>query len=125
MLVGALATVLAIRWAGRAIGGLGLMGALLSPALVGAPADLTTIAALVVIAACAMYVVVWQRWGWLALGTVVICAPQWATWLLEGRPAQLDVIVLALFASLWWEQSGRSCARLRSDSCPSRLPWSL
>jgi uncharacterized membrane protein len=100
MLVGALATVLAIRWAGRAIGGLGLMGALLSPVLVGAPANLTTVAALLVIAACAMYVVVWQRWGWLALGTVIICAPQWATWLLAGRPALLDVLVLALFAAL-------------------------
>jgi uncharacterized membrane protein len=100
MLVGALATVLAIRWAGRAIGGLGLMGALLSPALVAAPVDPTTVALLVVIAACAMCVVVWQRWGWLALGTVVICAPQWATWLLAGQPAAVDVLVLALFAAL-------------------------
>jgi uncharacterized membrane protein len=100
MLVGALATALAIRWAGRAIGGLGLMGALLSPALVGAPADPTRIALLAVAAACAMCVVVWQRWGWLALGTVIICAPQWATWLLGGQPASVEVLTLALFAAL-------------------------
>ena len=44
MLAGAVATALAIRWAGRAIGALGLLGALLSPVLVGAPSSAATVA---------------------------------------------------------------------------------
>jgi len=97
---GTLATVLAIRWAGRAVAALGLIGALLSGVLVGAPAEPVTIAMLVVVAACAMAVVAWRRWGWLALGTVVVCAPQWAVWMLEGQPALANVLVLAAFAAL-------------------------
>src|SRR5438309_11146144 len=37
LLAGCLATTLAIRWAGQAVGALGLVGGLLSPVLAGAP----------------------------------------------------------------------------------------
>jgi uncharacterized membrane protein len=100
LLVGALASVLAIRWAGRAIGGLGLLGALLAGVMVGAPIDAFTIAMLALSATCAMGVVVWQRWGWLALGTVLISAPQWVDWLAQGQTAAVDALVLATFAAL-------------------------
>jgi uncharacterized membrane protein len=100
LLVGALATVLAIRWAGRAIGGLGLLGALLAGVMVGAPIDALTIAILALSAACAMSVVVWQRWGWLAVGTIMISAPQWVDWLAQGQTAPVDALVLAAFAAL-------------------------
>ncbi len=33
-------------------------------------------------------------------GTVIICAAQWATWLLGGQPAPVDIVVLASFAAL-------------------------
>src|SRR5262249_1172042 len=62
VLVGALATALAIRWAGHAIAAVGLIGALFSPVLVGAPVDGPTIAVLAVAAGCAMWTVLWQRW---------------------------------------------------------------
>ncbi len=100
LLVGALATVLAIRWAGRAIGGLGLIGALLSGVLLGAPLDTATVVMLALTATCAMTVVAWQRWGWLALATVLVCAPQWAIWMLDGRAVALELVVLAWFAAL-------------------------
>jgi uncharacterized membrane protein len=61
LLVGALATWLAIRWAGRAIGALGLVGALLSPVLAGASASGATVAVLAVAAGFAMWVVIRQR----------------------------------------------------------------
>src|SRR2546430_909283 len=67
LLVGSLATALAIRWAGRAIGALGLVGGLLSPVLVGASPSLATIAILALACACAMAVVIRQRWSWLGL----------------------------------------------------------
>jgi uncharacterized membrane protein len=100
LLVGALASVLAIRWAGRAIGGLGLLGALLAGVMVGAPLDAFTIAMLALSAACAMWVVVWQRWGWLALGAVLISAPQWTIWLAQGQSAPVVGLVLAAFAAI-------------------------
>ncbi len=112
VLVGGLASGLAIRWAARAIGGLGLLGALVSGVLVGAPADITTLAIMAVAGACSMWVVVWQRWGWLALGTVVICAPQWATWILSGQAAPLDVVLLVWFTALGLV--GGVAAQLRS-----------
>ncbi len=98
--VGALATTLAIRWAGRAIAVLGLIGALLSPLLVGAPSDGTTIAMLGVGAACAMAVLLWRRWPWLAFAAVVACAPQWALWISHGHSRVADAAVLVLFGSL-------------------------
>ncbi len=100
LLVGSIASTIAIRWAGRAIGAIGLMGSLLAGVMVGAPIDGATIAILAVVAACAMSVVVWRRWGWLALGTVLICAPQWAAWVLQGNSAALDLAVLSAFAAL-------------------------
>ena len=56
LLVGCLATILAIRWAGQAVGALGLVGGLLSPVLTGAPMNGTTIAVLALACACAITV---------------------------------------------------------------------
>jgi uncharacterized membrane protein len=95
--VGALATALAIRWAGHAIAAFGLIGALLSPMLVGAPIDGATIAVLAVAAGCAICTVLWQRWNWLGLAAVLICAVQWGGWVLEGQPVGLEVLVLCWF----------------------------
>lgn len=100
MLVGALATALAIRWAGRAIAVLGLIGALLSPVLVGAPSNGSTIAMLAIAAACAMWVVLWRRWPWLPFAAVLVCAPQWAAWMAHGHAPVADLAVLVVFGSL-------------------------
>lgn len=98
--VGSLATMLAIRWAGRALAALGLVGALLSPALSGAPLDAATVAVLAVATACGLAVVVWQRWSWLALTTMLVGTPLWAHWLGVGHSAPIDLSVLTLFAGL-------------------------
>jgi uncharacterized membrane protein len=98
--VGAIATVLATRWAGRAIAGLGLIGALSAPALVGAPEDWPTLAMLLATAGFSLWLAARQRWGWLTLATVIVCAPQWAVPMLEGQTAGEDVLVLVVFASL-------------------------
>lgn len=98
--VGATASVLAVRWAGRAIAALGMLGALSAPVLVGAPEDWPTLAMLLVTASCAMWLAARQRWAWLTLATVVMCAPQWAVPVLEGQTAGEDLLMLAAFASL-------------------------
>ncbi len=98
--VGATATRLAIRWAGRAVAGIGLIGALAAPALVGAPAEWPTLAMMLATAGFAMYVAARRRWPWLTLATVVVCAPQWAVPMLEGQSVGEDLFVLGAFAAL-------------------------
>jgi uncharacterized membrane protein len=100
LVVGGLATALAIRWAGRVVGALGLLGALLSPVLVGASMSAETVALLGIASACAAGVTIRQRWTWLGLGSLIVCTPQWAIWLLAGQAASTDVAVLSVFAAL-------------------------
>lgn len=115
--VGGLATVLAIRWAGQAVAALGLVGALLSPACSGAPIDAATVAVLVVATACGLAVVVWQRWSWLALATMLVGTPLWAHWLGTGHAALIDLSVLALFAGL-----GLAAATATQSRCRELRP---
>lgn len=100
LVVGATATALAIRWAGRAIGGLGLIGGLLSPLLVGAPSSAATLVVLLVATAAAIAVVVWRRWTWLAVAATLASTPQWSLWLLHGHSRLTDVLALTAFAFL-------------------------
>jgi len=100
LLVGCLATIFAIRWAGQAVGALGLVGGLLSPVLTGAPMNGTTIAVLALACACAITVVTRRRWSWLGLASLLVCAPQWAAWMLRGQPAAAELAVLVTFAAL-------------------------
>ncbi len=98
--VGALTTALAVRWAGRAVGGIGLLGGLLSPVLVGASPSALTVAVLGLTAVSVTWVVVRTGWGWLGLASVMVCTPQWGAWLLSGQAAAGDLAVLAFFAAL-------------------------
>lgn len=100
IVVGVSASVLAVRWAGRAIGALGMLGALSAPVLVGAPEDWTTFAMLLATASCAMWLAARRRWAWLTLGTVIVCAPQWAVSALEGQSSGEVLVVLGAFASV-------------------------
>ena len=77
LLVGALTTRLAVRWAGQAVGGIGLLGGLLSPVLVGASPSGVTVAVLALAVACAAAVVIRTGWGWLGVASVLACVPQW------------------------------------------------
>jgi uncharacterized membrane protein len=98
LLTGVLATVLAIRWAGQAIAGIGLVGALLSPLFTGTPSTGGTIAVLLATTACATAVVVWRDWAWLALAAPLLAGAQWAYWLLaggDGLAADLAVVTVS------------------------------
>jgi uncharacterized membrane protein len=112
MITGAVATALAIRWAGRAIGAIGLLGALLSPALVGVLGEGSSIAVLAVATACALAVILWQDWIWLALATPLISAPQWTIWMLAGHTLAANLAVLVVFSMLGL--AGAVGAQLRS-----------
>jgi hypothetical protein len=98
---GALALWLAVRWEAKGIAALGILGAMLSPALAGAGVTGTTIAALWVAGACAVAVLVSQRWRWLSVGTVALTVPQWAYWLATTDAGPLRIaLVLGAYAVL-------------------------
>jgi uncharacterized membrane protein len=98
--VGATAVVLAVRWDSRGIAGLGILGGLLAPVMVGAPHDLATLGALFVAAASAAAVLVWRRWDWLALAAFAVTAPQWIVALGDIGSRGVLLAVLASFGLL-------------------------
>ena len=89
--VGGAATALALRWQAPGIAALGIVGALLAPALVGAQPSGEAVALLAVAAGSATAVLLWQRWNWLAFAAFAITTPQWLVWLgADERPLGPD-----------------------------------
>jgi uncharacterized membrane protein len=99
-LVGAVATALAVRWDSREIGGLGIVGALLSPVLVGADTSSTALAFMAVALVSATGVLLWKRWDWLAVAAFVTSVPQLVAWLVENHDTQLG-LSLAVVSAFW------------------------
>lgn len=101
-LVGAVAAAVAVRWSSQVVGGIGILGALLAPVLVGAGTSSASLAFMAVALVAAVVVLVWQRWVWLAFGSFVVGVPQLLDWLAGERhhlgPA---LVVLALFWALY------------------------
>lgn len=96
----AAATVIAVRWAGRPIAGLGLLGGLLSPFALGVAGHTAAIAILGLAAASVVTVTIWQRWRWLSVGALIVCAPQWMLWLAHGPVSGRTLLVAGWFTLL-------------------------
>ena len=96
--VAATATWLAIRWEAPGIAALGILGAVLAPALVGADLSLVLTGFLFAATASAVGVLVWQRWTWLAFATFGV-ATQWVAWI--------------VFEAAWGDGGAGRAARLR------------
>jgi uncharacterized membrane protein len=98
--VGALATAIAIRMSSPVVAGLGIVGALLSPVLVGADPGLAVVGFLAAALAAGTVVLVWRRWQWLALLAFLSVMPQLVAFA-AGNPPPSDLLpVLALFGAL-------------------------
>ena len=93
--VGSVATYLATRWNATLMGWLGLLGALLAPAALGAIEEGVVYLAIAYTATIA--VVVWQRWNALAWAAFVLATLQFAAW---ADGAESVVAVLAVFGVL-------------------------
>jgi uncharacterized membrane protein len=89
---GAVATGLALRWEAPGIGWLGIAGALLSPALVGAGGDGAGVALMLVAYAASGAVMIWQRWHALAGVAFAIAVPQLAWWIVVADTHPLAAI---------------------------------
>lgn len=102
-LVGVAATAVAVRWNSRVVAGIGVVGALLAPVLVGAGTSSASLAFMTIALVSAVGVLVWRRWSWLAVVAYVVTAPQAASWLDRERHAHLGLAltVTALFWALY------------------------
>jgi uncharacterized membrane protein len=119
--IGATATTVAVRWDSPIVAGLGIVGALLAPVLVGADMTSGSLAFVLVALASAVGVLLWRRWDWLAVAAFAVSAPQLLAWSFSSpAPAGL-ALVLTLFwlltvaASLGYELRV-SAAGLRASS---------
>ncbi|MEA2135478.1 MAG: hypothetical protein QOC68_3387 [Solirubrobacteraceae bacterium] len=114
--VAATATYLAIRWEAPGIAALGILGAVLSPALVGAEPSLVLVGFLFAATASAVGVLVWQRWTWLAFATFGVATLQWVAWIVFQQPgAAAALVVLLGFGALAVAAAVGFELRTRSD----------
>jgi uncharacterized membrane protein len=101
-LVGAVAAAIAVRWSSQVVAGIGILGALLAPVLVGAGTSSASLGFMAVALVAAVAVLVWQRWPWLAFGSFVIGVAQLMDWLDHERDRLVPALaVLALFWALY------------------------
>jgi len=100
-LVGGVGAAIATRWHSQFVAALALLGALAAPVLVGGDTSGPALAFMVVALTSTVAVLLWQRWGWLALGAFVISAPQLALWAWDRDDLVLPLVVLALFWCLF------------------------
>jgi uncharacterized membrane protein len=95
-LIGATGAAIAVRWSSQVVAALGLLGALVSPVLVGGEPSTIALSFMVIALTATVAVLLWQRWGWLALGAFVVSAPQLALWAFDRDALALPLVVLAL-----------------------------
>jgi uncharacterized membrane protein len=96
-IIGAAGAAIAIRWSSQIVAAFALLGALAAPVLVDSGTSTLSLAFTSVALAATVVVLVWQRWGWLALGAFALTAPQLAFWADDRDGLLLPLLVLALF----------------------------
>jgi uncharacterized membrane protein len=101
--IGAAACAIAVRWSSRVVAGIGIVGALLAPVLVGAGTSGSTLAFMAIALVASTGVLLWRQWDWLAFAAFLASAPQLLYWLYETRDDELvrALIVLALFWAIY------------------------
>jgi uncharacterized membrane protein len=95
-LIGVVGATIAIRWRSQFVAALGILGALAAPVLVSSDTSTLALAFMVIALNATVAVLVWQRWGWLAIGAFLISAPQLAAWAVDEDRLALPLAVLAL-----------------------------
>ncbi len=109
-LIGVIGVAIAVRWSSMLVGGVGMLGALAAPMLVGTTVDGGSIAFVAMALAASVGVLLWQRWNWLSLGAFAVSAPQLIAWIwnsefitFEGEavPTEPRLLVLAVLAGFW------------------------
>lgn len=103
-LIGAVGAAIAVRWSSQVVGGIGILGALLAPVLVGAGASTASLAFMAIALTAAVGVLVWQRWPWLAFASFVVSMPQLVNWMDDEYGGDLHHhvgLILAVLVVYW------------------------
>jgi uncharacterized membrane protein len=127
-LIGAVGVFIAVRWSSMLVAGMGVLGALGAPLLVGTATDGGSIAFVAVALAASVGVLLWQRWNWLALGAFAVSAPQLAIWVSENHTAEPTLLVLATLVGFWGLYVAAAFGyelRTRDESSLSYPSWLL
>ncbi len=100
-LIGAAGATIAVRWKSQIVGALGMLGSLAAPVLVDSGTSSLALAFTVIALVAAVAVLLWQRWGWLAIGAFVLTAPQLAFWAFDRDDLALPLALLAFYWCLF------------------------
>ena len=100
-LVGAAGAAIAVRWRSQFVAALALLGALAAPVLVGGETTGLSLAFMIVALVATVGALLWQRWGWLALGAFLVSAPQLVYWSWDRDDLLLPLAILALYWCLF------------------------
>jgi uncharacterized membrane protein len=122
---GAIAMALAVRWESRGIAALGILGGLGAPVLTGVGGDGGTMVILFFALAAAAGVLLWLRWGWLAMGAFLVATPQWVAFLAHTPPATSQLAVLTAFGTLGAAMAVGHDVRVRAERLRSSSAYLL
>src|ERR1700710_179560 len=109
-LIGAIGVAIAVRWSSTLVAGVGMLGALVAPMLVGTTGEGGSIAFVAVALAASVGVLLWQRWNWLSLAAFAVSAPQLISWIYQSGfitfegvavPSESSLLVLAVLSGFW------------------------
>lgn len=100
IVIGGIATALALRWRSQGLAALGILGAIAAPLLADAPFDGGTTAILFIAVSAAAGVLLWQRWDWLAIAALAVSMPQWATYVVTNADPAAAIATLIAFGTL-------------------------
>jgi uncharacterized membrane protein len=95
--IGSSGAVIAIRWQSQIVAALGFLGALAAPVLVDSGTSSLALAFAAVALVSTVAILIWQRWGWLAIGAFLLTAPQLAFWAEDREGLLLPLLVLAVY----------------------------
>ncbi len=127
-LIGVLGVFIAVRWSSMLVAGIGVLGALAAPMLVGAGTDGSSIAFVAVALAASVGVLLWQRWSWLALGAFAVSAPQLIDWVVQSEGVESTLLILAVLVGFWMLYVAASFGyelRSRSKGALAAASWFL
>ena len=95
---------------GVLVAGVGMLGALASPMLVGTTGEGGSIAFVALALAAGVGVLLWQRWNWLSLAAFAVSAPQLVSWIYKSGfitfegvavPSESSLLVVAVLSGFW------------------------
>ena len=95
-----MALAAAVRWNAQEIAGIGIVGSLLAPVLVGTGTSTGALVFMAIALVAAIGVVVQRGWVWLTAVAYVVSAPQAAAWLHAEHDVHLGVAV-AVAGAFW------------------------